>query len=83
MDGGGMDHNAFGHLAVSPKPKKWIPLKKGPLQLKIPTTINLRLRISDNIILHQHAQHWPWTLSRLRQGGAPPCLVRIRVHGQC
>ena len=25
-----------------------------------------------------HAQHWPWTLSRWRQGGGPPCLLRIR-----
>ena len=31
-----------------------------------------------------HAQHWPSTQSRSRQGGGcPPCLVRIWVRGKC
>ena len=31
----------------------------------------------------QHAQHCPWNLSCWRQGGGPPCILRIKVHGQC
>ena len=31
-----------------------------------------------------HAQHWPRTQMRTRQGGAaPPCLEWLRVLGQC
>ena len=64
---GGPHGHRFGPpLSRPPKAKVWYHVQDQPRS----TCLVGMIWVKD-----QHAQHWPWTLSKWRQGGAsPPCF---------